>query len=115
MKQYQRKIEEYKALIQKKYVRETAVHAVMEQCSDIMSRQDNRRASYFEFLFEQFKFIKKRWWVLAGRNPVSALGSAGRLGRGSKYRADAGGNVGDVFCDDHTGNLEEPAIFGSRD
>ena len=52
MKQYQRKIEEYKSLIQKEYVRETAVHAVMEQCSDIVSRQDNRRASYFEFLFE---------------------------------------------------------------
>lgn len=66
MKQYQKKIEEYKALIQKKYVREAAVHAVTEQCSDIMSRQDNRRTSYFEFLFEQFKFIKKRWWVLQG-------------------------------------------------
>ena len=66
MKKYQRKIEEYKALIQKKYVRQPAVHAVMEQCSDIMSRQDNRRASYFEFLFEQFKFIKKRWWILQG-------------------------------------------------
>ena len=66
MKQYQRKIEEYKALIQKKYVRESAVHAVMERCSDIISQQGNSRASYFEFLFEQFKFIKKRWWVLQG-------------------------------------------------
>ena len=66
MKQYQKKIGEYKALIQKKYVREAAVHAVMEQCSDIMSRQDNRQASYFEFLFEQFRFIKKRWWALQG-------------------------------------------------
>lgn len=66
MKGYQRKIEEYKALIQKKYVRESAVHAVMEQCSDIISLQDNRRASYFEFLFEQFKIIKKRWWFLQG-------------------------------------------------
>ena len=66
MKQYQRKIEEYKSLIQKEYIRETAVHTVKERCSDIMNRQDNRRASYFEFLFEQFKFIKKRWWVLQG-------------------------------------------------
>jgi len=64
MKQYQRKIEEYKSLIQKEYIRETAVDTVKERCSDIMNRQDNRRASYFEFLFEQFKFIKKRWWVL---------------------------------------------------
>ena len=66
MKQYQRKIEEYKSLIQKKYIRETAVDTVKERCSDIMNRQDNRQASYFEFLFEQFKFIKKRWWVLQG-------------------------------------------------
>ena len=66
MKQYQRKIEEYKSLIQKEYIRETAVDTVKERCSDIMNRQDNRRASYFEFLFEQFKFIKKRWWVLQG-------------------------------------------------
>jgi CRISPR/Cas system CMR subunit Cmr6 (Cas7 group RAMP superfamily) len=56
MKQYQRKIEEYKSLIQKEYIRETAVHTVKERCSDILNRQDNRRASYFEFLFEQFKF-----------------------------------------------------------
>lgn len=66
MKQYQRKIKEYKSLIQKEYIQETAVCTVMERCSDIVSRQDNRRASYFEFLFEQFKFIKKRWWVLQG-------------------------------------------------
>ena len=31
MKQYQRKIEEYKSLIQKEYIRETAVHTVKEQ------------------------------------------------------------------------------------
>ncbi len=66
MKQFQRKIEDYKALIQKKYVRKSVVQTVMKLCSDIMSRQDNRRASYFEFLLEQFKFIKKRWWVFQG-------------------------------------------------
>lgn len=53
------KIEEYKSLIQKEYIRETAVDTVKERCSDIMNRQDNRQASYFEFLFEQFKFIKR--------------------------------------------------------
>ena len=66
MKKYQSKIGSYKTLIQKKYVREPAVRAVIEQCTEIVSGQDNRRASYFEFLFEQFKFIKKRWWVLQG-------------------------------------------------
>ena len=85
MKQYQRKIEEYKSLIQKEYIRETAVHTVKERCSDIMNRQDNRRASYFEFLFEQFKFIKKRWWVLQGGILILLwillVDSDGRMGR----------------------------------
>lgn len=64
MKQYQKKIEAYKSLIQKEYVRRQAVQRVMDQCSDIVERQAGTRASYFEFLFEQFKFIKKRWWIL---------------------------------------------------
>ena len=60
MKKNQTKIDEYKDLIKKEYVRESAVHAVMEQCTNIICQQDNKKASYFEFLFEQFKFIKKR-------------------------------------------------------
>lgn len=66
MKQYEKKIESYQALIQKGYVRESAVRNVMKQCAGIMSRQDDRRASYFGFLHEQFKFIRKRWWALQG-------------------------------------------------
>ena len=66
MKQYEKKIESYQALIQKGYVRESAVRNVMKQCAGIMSRHDDRRASYFEFLYEQLKFIRKRWWALQG-------------------------------------------------
>ena len=66
MKQYEKKIESYQALIQKGYVRESAVRNVMKQCAGIMSRHDDRRASYFGFLHEQFKFIRKRWWALQG-------------------------------------------------
>ena len=66
MKQYEKKIESYQTLIQKGYVRESAVRNVMKQCAGIMSRQDDRRASYFEFLYEQLKFIRKRWWALQG-------------------------------------------------
>ena len=66
MKQYEKKIESYQTLIQKGYVRESAVRNVMKQCAGIMSRQDDRRASYFGFLHEQFKFIRKRWWALQG-------------------------------------------------
>lgn len=64
MKQYREKIESYKNLIQKEYVREQAVQKVMDQCTGIVSKQADTRASYFTFLFEQFKFIKKRWWAL---------------------------------------------------
>ena len=66
MKQYEKKIESYQTLIQKGYVRESAVRNVMKQCAGIMSRQDDRRAPYFGFLHEQFKFIRKRWWALQG-------------------------------------------------
>ena len=66
MKQYEKKIESYQALIQKGYVRESAVRNVMKQCAGIMSRHDDRRASYFGFLYEQLKFIRKRWWALQG-------------------------------------------------
>ena len=66
MKKNRTKIDEYKDLIKKEYIRESAVHAVMEQCTNIICKQDNKRASYFEFLFDQFKFMKKRWWVLQG-------------------------------------------------
>ena len=59
MKQYQRKIEEYKSLIQKEYIRETAVDTVKERCSDIMNRQDNRRASYFEFYLSSSNLSKR--------------------------------------------------------
>ena len=49
----------------------------------------------------------------AGRNPASALASIGRFGRWRKYRAGVGSYVGNVFRDDHTGNLEEPEVFCS--
>ena len=41
---------EYKSLIQKEYIQETAVCTVMERCSDIVSRQDNRRAVSYTHL-----------------------------------------------------------------
>ena len=44
MKQYEKKIESYQTLIQKGYVRESAVRNAMKQCAGIMSRHDDRRA-----------------------------------------------------------------------
>lgn len=66
MKLYKKRIKDYKNLIQEQYVRESSVQKVVEQCEDVMLRKENKRTSYFDFLYEQSGFIKKRWWVLQG-------------------------------------------------
>lgn len=66
MKQYKKRIDDYKKLIQEQYIRESSVQNVIDQCKGVMPPQENIRISYFEFLYEQSKFIKKRWWVLQG-------------------------------------------------
>lgn len=63
MKTYRKKIKDYKKLIQKQYVRDSAVQKAIDCCSDLI-QEDNSRLSYFEFLYEQSRFIKKRWWGL---------------------------------------------------
>ncbi len=64
MKAYRKKIKDYKELIQKEYVRDAAVQNVIDRCSDLMIEEENSRISYLEFLYEQSRFIKKRWWGL---------------------------------------------------
>ena len=66
MKPYIKKIKDYKNLIQKEYVRKSSVQNVMEQCKAVIDHQEISQTSYFEFLYEQSRFIKKRWWILQG-------------------------------------------------
>lgn len=66
MKRYQKKIQDYQNLIQKQYVRESAIQGVIDRCSEVMTEPEDIRTSYFEFLYEQSRFIKKRWWGLQG-------------------------------------------------
>jgi len=66
MKLYKKRIDDYKKLIQEQYVRESSVQNVIDRCKDVLPPQENIRISYFEFLYEQSKFVKKRWWVLQG-------------------------------------------------
>lgn len=66
MKLYKKKIKRYKNLIQNHYIRELAVQNVISQCERISIRQERICSSYFEFLYEQCKFIKKKWWGLQG-------------------------------------------------
>ena len=65
MMKYKQQIKEYKEEIEKKYVRIEAENRTVKACQNILSKQSHR-TSYFEFLYEQTKFIKKRWWILQG-------------------------------------------------
>ena len=70
MMKYKQQIKEYKEEIEKKYVRIEAENRTVKACQNILSEsilsKQSHRTSYFEFLYEQTKFIKKRWWILQG-------------------------------------------------
>ena len=66
MRVYKKKIVEYKEVIRKQCVKEQSVQKVIKQSQDVIVSEGNSRMSYFEFLYEQSGFIKKRWWGLQG-------------------------------------------------
>ena len=65
MMKYKQQIKEYKEEIEEKYVRIEAENRTVKACQNILSEsilsKQSHRTSYFEFLYEQTKFIKKRW------------------------------------------------------
>lgn len=63
---YKKRIQAYKTLIQEQYVKDSYIQNVIQQSKHILNIQENTRTSYFEFLWQQSKFIKKRWWFLQG-------------------------------------------------
>ncbi len=63
---FEKKIEEYKEYLQEQDVAEELLQSVMVKCRTIVGEQQERRMSYFEFLCNQLKFVKKRWWILQG-------------------------------------------------
>lgn len=70
MKTYGQRIQEYRDLVQQTCIREEAESRTIKACQDILTEQacqmESKRTSYFEFLYEQSRLIKKRWWVLQG-------------------------------------------------
>ena len=70
MKPYEKTIRDYKKSTQKSCIREEAVRRTVEACRSTLQEQSLQekweRTSYFEFLYEQARFIKKRWWLLQG-------------------------------------------------
>lgn len=66
MKLYRKKMEDYKKFVQENYVKDIFIENTVKRCGDAMAGEGNVRTSYYEFLYEQSKFIKKRWWMLQG-------------------------------------------------
>ena len=70
MKNYEYQIRDYKKFVQEKCINEKKEEQTIKICQNILTDQtlkkQSSRASYFEFLYEQSKFIKKRWWFLQG-------------------------------------------------
>ena len=64
MMKYKQQIKEYKEEIEKKYLRIEAENRTVKACQNILSEsvlsKQSHRTSYFEFLYEQTKFIKKK-------------------------------------------------------
>ena len=48
MRRYQKRIKEYRKLIQERYVREAAVQKVISRWETTAAGKDDRRISYFE-------------------------------------------------------------------
>ena len=70
MRNYKQQIQEYKNVIEETYVRPEAEDRTIKACQNILTETvllgQAHKTTYFEFLYEQAKFIKKRWWILQG-------------------------------------------------
>ena len=68
MKKYEYQIQNYKKYVQKDCINNDRMQQTIKTCQKVLEnqtmQQQTGRASYFEFLYEQSKFIKKRWWIL---------------------------------------------------
>ena len=99
MKNYKQQIKEYKEEIEEKYVRAESENKTVKACQNILSEsvlsKQSHRTSYFEFLYEQTKFIKKRWWILQG------------CILHKRYDEDYGNICHNICGSDYPGNLEK--------
>lgn len=63
MKAYRQRIQEYRDFVQQTCIREEAGACTIKVCQDILTEQalqmESKKTSYFEFLYEQSRFIKK--------------------------------------------------------
>lgn len=70
MKKYEDRIQEYKTYVRGNCVEKEAQQRTIQACQDTIKKQVSETetpwGTYFEFLYQQFGFIRKRWWLLQG-------------------------------------------------
>lgn len=64
MEPFEKKIMSYKNMIKEQYVSQSSIDKVADLCKEQL--KERGRTNGLEFLYQQMKFIKKRWWVLQG-------------------------------------------------
>ena len=62
---YERKIKDYTKNIQQN-IDQKALLQTISKCRETFAEAEDYPLSYMEFLYEQMRFIKKRWWILQG-------------------------------------------------
>lgn len=65
MQGYKKKIERYNEMIEKNICKEN-VNKIVYKAKSCISYEERKIISYIEFIYQQSKFIQKRWWVLQG-------------------------------------------------
>ena len=118
MKNYEYQIRDYKKFVQEKCINEKKEEQTIKICQSILTDQtlkkQSSRASYFEFLYEQSKFIKKRWWFLQGAVLLFLWIWLGRCTTDLKDTMRLLGNICDIICySDCSGNLEKSAKWSN--
>lgn len=66
MEPFEKKIQDYTETVQERCVRESAVMETVRRSTDAFVLQEERTLTYAEFLYQQFHYIQKRWWILQG-------------------------------------------------
>lgn len=110
MKAYRQRIQEYRDFVQQTCIREEAGACTIKVCQDILTEQalqmESKKTSYFEFLYEQSRFIKKMVGV-AGRSASVSMAVAEQQCQRHERDDAAYGNFRDDVCDsDCSGSLE---------
>ena len=66
MEPFEKKIQEYTENVQKNCIKESSILETIQSSEDAFIKQEDRLMTYAEFLYQQLRYIGKRWWILQG-------------------------------------------------